>query len=55
MLSILYRATIKRNDSKYQQKRYKGICETTAKKPYTNHENRFNLIKSKNNSTLSRE
>ena len=35
--SILYQVTIKRSDSKYKQKRYKGICETTVKKRYANH------------------
>ena len=30
--SILYQATIKCNDGKYKQKRYKGICETTPPK-----------------------
>ena len=35
--SILYQATIKCSDSKYKQKRYNGICETTFKKHYANH------------------
>ena len=37
--SILYQATIKCSDSKYKQKRYKGICEKTFKKRYANHKN----------------
>ena len=53
--SILYQATIKCSDSKYKQKRYKGICETTFKKCYTNHKKLFNLINSKNDTTLSIE
>ena len=53
--SILYQATIKCSDNKYKQKRYKGICETTFKKRYTNHKKSFNLIKSKNDTTLSIE
>ena len=53
--SILYQATIKCSDSKNEQKRYKGICETKFKKPYANHKKSFNLIKSKNDSTLSIE
>ena len=53
--SILYQATIKCNHSKYKQKRYKGICETTFKKRYVNHKKSFNLIKSKNDTTLSIE
>ena len=52
---ILYQATIKSNDSTYKQKRFKGICETTFKKLYVNHKNSFNLIKSKNDTTLSIE
>ena len=53
--SILYQATIKCSDSKYKQKRYKGICETTFKKRYANHKKSFNLINSKNDITLSVE
>ena len=53
--SILYQATITCSDSKFKQKRYKGICETTFKKRYANHKNSFNLIKSKNDTTLSTE
>ena len=53
--SILYQATIKCSDSKYKQKRYKGICETIFKKRYANHKKSFNLIKSKNFTTLSIE
>ena len=34
---ILYQATIKCNDSKYKQMRYKGICEPTLKKRYESH------------------
>ena len=53
--SILYQATIKCSDSKYKQKRYKEICETTFKKRYANHKKSFNLINSKNDITLSVE
>ena len=53
--SILYQATIKCSDSKYKQKRYKGICETTFKKRYANHKKSFNLINSKNDTSLSVE
>ena len=53
--SILYQATITCIDSKYKQKRYKGICETIFKKRYANHKKSFNLIKSKNATTLSIE
>ena len=50
--SILYQATIKCSNSKYKQKRYKGIYETTVKKRYANHKKSFNLVKSKNDTTL---
>ena len=55
MNGLLYQATIKCIDSKYQQKRYKGICKITFKKHYANHKKSFNLIKSKNDTTLSIE
>ena len=45
--STLYQATIKCSDSKYKQKRYKGICETTFEKCYANDKKSFDLIKSK--------
>ena len=53
--SILYQAAIKCNHSKYKQKRYKGICETTFKKRYANHKISFKLINSKNSIALSVE
>ena len=53
--SILYEATITCSHSKFKQKRYKGICETTFKKRYANQKKSFNLIKSKNDTTLSIE
>ena len=46
--SILYQAAVKCNDSKYKQKRYEGIWETTFKKRYATHKKLFNLINSKN-------
>ena len=55
LTSILYQATIKCSNSKYKQKRYKGICETTFKKRYANHKKSFNLINSKNDTNLSIE
>ena len=42
--SILYQAAIKCSDSRYKQKRYKGICEITFKKRYGNYKISFNLI-----------
>ena len=50
--SILYQVTIKCSKSKCRQKRYKGICKMTLKK-HANHKKSFNLIKSKNDTTLS--
>ena len=54
-IKYLYQATIKCSNSKYKQKRYKGICETTFKKHYANHKKSFNLINSKNDTNLSVE
>ena len=53
--SILYQANTKCSDSKYKQKRYKGICQKTFKKRYANHKKSFNFINSKNDTTLSIE
>ena len=53
--NILYKPTRKYSDSKYEQKPYKGICETTFKKRYANHKKSFNLIKSKIDAILSIE
>ena len=54
--STLYQATTICSDSKYKQKRYKGVnCETTLTKRYANHKKSFNLIKSKNDTILSIE
>ena len=53
--STLYPATIKFNDNKYKQKRYKGICEKTSKIRYANHKKSQNLTKFKNDTTLSIE
>ena len=41
--SILYQTTIKCSGSKYKQKRYKGIDETTFKKHYGNYKKSLNL------------
>ena len=40
------------NDSKFKQKRCKGICKTTFRRRYINHKKSFNLIKYKSESTL---
>ena len=52
--SVSNQTTTKCNDRKYKQ-RYKKICETTFKKSYATHKKSFNLIKSKNDTTLSIE
>ena len=46
-----YQGTIKCSNSKYKQKIYKGICEVTFKKRYTNHKKSFSLIMSKNDTS----
>ena len=53
--SILYQASIKCSDCKYKRKRYKGVCEMSFKKRYANHKKSFNIIKSKNDTSLSME
>ena len=52
---IYFFSTINCSDSKYKQNRYKEICKTTFKKRYANHIKSFNLINSKNDTTLSIE
>ena len=49
--SILYQNTIKCSDSKYKQKGYKEICETTFNKRYANHKKSFSLTNSKDDTT----
>ena len=39
---------MKFSDSKYKQKRFKGICEKTFKKRYADHKKSLNLVKSNN-------
>ena len=53
--STLYQPTIKCSDSKYKQKRYKEICETTFKKRYASQKRSFSLFKFKNQTILSTE
>ena len=53
--SILYQNTIKCSDSKYKQKGYKEICETTFNKRYANHKKSFSLTNSKDDTTWSIE
>ena len=53
--NILYYARISCDDETYKPKLYKGICETTFKKRYANHEKPFNVEKNKNDNKLSTE
>ena len=43
--NVLYYAIISCDDNTYKPKLYKGICETTFKKPYANHKKSFNAEK----------
>ena len=51
----LYYSRISCDDETYEPKLYKGICETTFKKRYTNHKKSFNVVKNKNETKLSTE
>ena len=41
--SLVYYATISCNDKNYKPKLYKGSCETSFKKRYSNHKKSFNV------------
>ena len=53
--NVLYYARISCDDETYKSKLYKGICETTFKRRYANHENSFNAEKKKNDTKASTE
>ena len=53
--NVLYYAKINFDDKNYKSKFYKGICETTFRKCYANHNKSFNAEKNKINTKLSRE
>ena len=53
--NFLYYARISCDDETYKSKLYKGICETTFKRRYANHENSFNAEKKKNDTKASTE
>ena len=53
--NILYIGNINCEDNSYRTHRYKGICETTFKKRYSNHKKSFNVIRYKHDTTLSTE
>ena len=52
--SLLYYATITCDKENYT-KLYKGICETTFKRRYANHNKSFNIPAYKNDTKLSTE
>ena len=43
--NVLYHARISCDDETYQPKLSKGICETTFKKRYVNHEKKLSVLK----------
>ena len=53
--SLVYYATISCNDKNYQPKLYKGSCETSFKKRYSNHKKSFNVPLYKHDTKLSTE
>ena len=53
--NVVYYARISCDDETYKPKLYKGICETTFRKRYDNHEKSFNAEKNKNDTKLSTE
>ena len=53
--SLVYYATISCNDKNYKPKLYKGSCETSFKKRYSNHKKSFNIPLYKHDTKLSTE
>ena len=53
--NVVYYARISCDDETYKPKLYKGICETTFRKRYDNHEKSFDAEKNKNDTKLSTE
>ena len=41
--SLIYYDTISCNDKKYKSKPYKGSCETTFERRFSNHQKSFNM------------
>ena len=52
---LVYYATISCNDKTYKPKLYKGSCETSFKKHYSNHKKSFNVLLYKHDTKLSTE
>ena len=53
--SLVYYATISCSDNNYRPKLYKGSCETSLKKRYSNHKKSFNVPLYKYDTKLSTE
>ena len=53
--SLVYYATISYNENNYKRKLYKGSCETSFKKRYSNHKKSFNMPFYKLDTKLSTE
>ena len=53
--SLIYYATISSHDKNYKPKLYKGSCETSFKKRYSNHKKSFNISLYKRDTKLSTE
>ena len=53
--SLVYYATITCNDQNYKPKLYKGSCEASCKKCYSNHKKSFNVPFYNHNTKLSTE
>ena len=53
--SLVHYATISCNDNNYKLKLYKGSCEASYKKRYSNHKKSFNVPLYKRNTKLSTE
>ena len=53
--SLVYYATISCNDKNYKPKLYKGSCQTSLKKRYSNRKKSFNVLLYKHDTKLSKE
>ena len=53
--SLIYYATISCNDKNYKPKLYKGSCETSFKRHYSNHKKSFNVPSYRYDTKLSTE
>ena len=53
--SLVYYATISCNNKNFKLELYKGSCETSFKKRYSNHKKSFNILFYKHDTKLSME